>query len=138
MASDIFDEMLKDFKTLTELKRFSKEQHQTILQLTNQIEQLKKENESLKKSSGGEVVRASSGPVIAGPVYDNHEENICRMELKKLHDLSLDRALTLEETKKVEIYTKLLLQLDSRPKALDVDAKKEDVGDLLKLVKNDE
>lgn len=137
MAKDIFDEMLKEFSSIAELKDFTKEQHKTIMNLTSQISQLKKENELLKQ--GNSVVQNSEKPLISQPpFYEDYQENICRMELKKLHDVSMERALTLEETKKVEIYTKLLIQIDARPKTLQVDAKAEKTDDLLKLISNNE
>jgi len=52
----IFDEMLKDYKDLSSLKDFSREQHEEIMRLTSQIEKLKQDNKKLKEQRSLKVM----------------------------------------------------------------------------------
>lgn len=131
------EEMMKSFASMAELKSFAEQQHKTILELTKSIDKLRAKNkqlEDLLQQKTPALVGEYTPIVTAGTVDEAHEENICRMELKKLHDLSLERALTYEETKKVDIFTKLLLAINQRPKGELINTKKKDTDELLKLV----
>lgn len=131
------EEMMKSFATMAELKSFAEQQHKTILELTKSIDKLRAKNkqlEDLLQQKTPSLVGEYTPVITAGTINEAHEENICRMELKKLHDESLLRALTYEETKKVEIFTKLLLAINQRPKGELLNTKKKDTDELLKLV----
>jgi hypothetical protein len=63
------------------------------------------------------------------------EETICRVQLHLLNNASMLRELTMEETKKVEIYTKLLSQINNTKKKQPNDALDSlSDTDLLKIV----
>lgn len=135
------DDMIKSFATLADLSEFSKQQHLTILELTKKIDALKVKNAQLETliQEKTPVLVGEYTPILhAGRIDEAYEENICKMELKKLHDLSLERPLTYEETKKVEIFTKLILALSQKPKGNLIDTKKKDTEELLKLVSNND
>ena len=137
--SGVFDEMMKQYQDLASLREFSECQHETILQLSKKIDKLEKQKRDLevvvKENNPNAILSAetTSSPAIALTTGE-HEENICRMELKKLNDISIERILTLEEAKKTEIYTKLLLQIDSRKKPATRDVTEVNTEELLKLV----
>lgn len=131
------DEMLKSFSDIAELRDFSEQQHKTILELTKKIDALKAKNKQLEDllQQKTPVLVGEYTPIIqSGRIDELYEENICKMELKKLHDLSIERTLTYEETKKVDIYTKLLLAINAKPKGQTIDTKKKDTDELLRLV----
>lgn len=131
------DEMMKSFADMAELKLFAEQQHKTILELTKSIDKLRAKNKQLEEllQKKTPVLVGEYSPIVsAGTIDEAHEENICKMELKKLHDVSLERALTYEETKKVDIFTKLLLAINQKPKGELINTKKKDTDELLKLV----
>lgn len=132
----IFDEMIKQYKDISEVQAFAEAQHKTIVELTKKISKLEEEKLHLEKLLNKTVpilVEPQSNIIKSGNIED-HEENICRMELKKLHDLSLERTLTLEEAKKVELYTKLLLALNNVPKRMEKPVREFSTDDLLEIV----
>ena len=131
------DDMLKSFESQIELQAFAEQQHITILELTKKIDTLKEKNkqlETLLQTKTPVLVGEYSPIVQASTINEAHEETICRIELKKLHDIAIERALTYEETKKVDIYTKLLIAINQKPKNQIIDTKKKGTEELLKLV----
>jgi hypothetical protein len=59
------------------------------------------------------------------------------MEIQKLRDISLIRALTMEEAKKLDIFSKLLMAFENKPKTLIVDTSKFSDKELLGLLDSD-
>ena len=95
-------------------------------ELKMRIVDLLKENNILKKQL--EVARSSESLMVNqpnSPILDvnsryigaSDEETICRMQLEILNKVSMMRELSMEETKKVDIYTKLLIQINSGKKS---------------------
>lgn len=112
---------MKKPKTLAEYKIYSETLKETIKDLTE-------ENRLLKAGKKSNIQIAKD--------QDDIDETICKMQLKKLNANSLSRELTMEETKKVEIFTKLLIALQQRPKREDNTAKDLSDDDLLADVIN--
>lgn len=143
MSKDVdshIHDMIKSFKTMKDLQEFTEAQHSTIMELTRKVQSLTEKNkhmENLLQQQVPVLVSEYKPPTIVGPNDQDHEEAICRMELKKLHDLSIERALTFEETKKVEVYTKLLISLSQKPKSVENIAKGKTTTELLRLVGSD-
>lgn len=137
----MIDDMMKQYINMAELQEFAKAQHKTILDLTKKISKLEEEKKHLEKLIGNSVpilVGQEHSLIKSGSIIENHEENICRMELKKLHDISMVSALTLEEAKKVELYTKLLLSLHNQPKKVKTEEREVSTEDLLQIVETEE
>ena len=136
------DDIFKSFSDMSEAREFIKAQHLTILDLSKKLDkavQEKKQIEDLLQQKTPQLIGDYSPLVQVGTINEAYEENICKMELKKLHDLSVERILTHEEAKKVEIYTKLLLAINTRPVHTVIEAKKKSTDDLLKIaVGNDD
>lgn len=130
------EELMKSFSEITELQVFCEQQHATILELTKKIDALKAKNKQLEDLLQTKVpLIGEYKPIVqAGRIDEAYEENICRIELKKLHDVSLERALTMEEARKVEIYSKLLIAINQKPKNDIIDTEKIKTEDLLRLV----
>lgn len=125
------DKMISQFKNMVELQSFAAAQYTTILDQSSKLKKLEDEVKHLKK------LLESMSPLIGEPskvssVDDGEvEASICRTELAKLQDISTQRELTYEEAKKVDMYAKLLITLQSRPKIKDDKTKGMKEADLL-------
>lgn len=108
-------ELAKDFKELTELKMYCEAQYKTIEFLQQKLTKLEMENKHLKELVAGAV------PIVpeAKPIQVSTEQAIAEMQLKRLETLSMERELTLEETKKYDLLVKNLMV--SKPKKKDLD-----------------
>lgn len=105
------DSMIDQFKNDHEIKAYAEAQYSTILEQSKKIQRLEEENASLKKalegSSSGE--KNEETKTLLG--YDENassEEIIAVVQLAKLKEISYDRELNLDETKRVEIYSKIV------------------------------
>lgn len=111
--SDSIDKMSKQFSNLNELQTYADAQYITIVSLNRKINELENKNKSLEAmlSSGTPIVKENSSDIQLLS-QGSDEETICRLQLKLFKDkvLSGDE-LTLEETKRVEIYAKLLIAI---------------------------
>lgn len=117
---------------MEQLQLFAEAQQTTILQLSKKIQKLEDENKQLK----------SSVPIIKTQVDniqqfgENDSEYICTLEISKLKNVSLERELTYEEAKRLEIYFRLLNQLNLTSKKVEKEVKNISTDELLKLVDN--
>jgi hypothetical protein len=110
---DIFGQFQSD----EDREAFMSAQFSAITNLTKQLEEAKAKirhlEELIKKSP---LPTAQSDSVASDK--DSDELLICKEQLSRLNDVSKDRELTLEETRKVEIYSKIVNQAkDSSKKA---------------------
>lgn len=132
MAS--IDNMLEQFKDIAELKAYAEGQSKTIIELSKKNKKLEDENKKLNSLIEQErLIGVKSS--IQSNISD--EENIARMQLKLLKTFSDDRELTYEESKKVELYTKIVKEFDNKKNKLPNTNSEEKLEDLLRLVKND-
>ena len=130
--NNFFDKMTKELKTLAQYKQFAEAQHSTILDLSKKIQELEKKIKELP-SSGESITK-----IIHTDLNISSEELICLTQLSLLKESSEGRELTLEEAKKVDIYSKILNQIKGNkkePKDIFNNLKDEE---LLKLVENNE
>lgn len=129
--------MFEETKELADMRAFSEAQHKTIVQLTKKIKQLEEERDHLKKivETTAPVIQTSpSASFPAEKFLTSDQEAICRVQLNKLREIALDRELTLEETKKVEIFSKIITTLENAPKTIKIDTKSVDSSDLMGLL----
>lgn len=132
------DQMMQQFKTDTELKAYAEAQYMTILEMSKKIQKLEEDNLHLKKmlEKSVPILEEDKKDLLIFPAGTTNEEIICSIQLGKLKELSMERELTLEETKKTEIYSKILLSLRNKTD----DSKKQaptealSTADLLNLV----
>lgn len=131
------DKMLDQFKELSDLQAFARAQQKTIVDLTKKNKALEEEVKHLKK------LLESTVPIIKVPEENkidfnaSDEEAIAREQLFKLKDISKERELTLEETKRVEIYSKILAALkNQQTKPIDVSSRKLSDAELIAALKN--
>lgn len=110
--SEAFNKMVEQYKSMGELVEFSEAQFKTIVEQTKKITELQNEIEHLKS------MLVSTTPILNVPslVAIDDEETISRVQLHKLKEISQVRELTLEEARKLEIYSKIINQIENRPK----------------------
>lgn len=136
---------MSDTKNVTELQaafndlqEYSDNQFRTILDLKKQIDALKIEKKQLQESLEKNI------PVISNNISNisigiTNEQLVCETQILLLKDHAVTRELTLEETKKFEIYTKVLENIKSKaPKQSDAHVEKMTDDQLLKLVVDNE
>lgn len=107
------------FKDYAELKTFAESQYKLILELSKKINKLELEKNSLEKllkevdkEAKKEVIREQSKE--GNKVAISDEEEICLTQLKLLNEMSAGIELNMEQSKKVEIFTKLLLAIRAK------------------------
>lgn len=121
-----------------DLKAFAEAQQKTIIHLTRKIKTLEDENAHLKKlvEQTVPVIKPDNQPALdpqqkGEKFLTSDQEAICRVQLNKLREISFDRELTLEEAKRVEIFSKILNLLETTPKTIKIETKEMKNEDLL-------
>lgn len=130
---DQLDEMLEQFKDFASLQKFAEAQQNAIQTLSKKIKQLEEENALLKTETD---TSPRSTFQIEDLGYGSDEEVISKIQLARLKEVSMERELTLEEAKRVEIFSKIILSKEKN-KTFDFAAKKVDSTDLLKMIENE-
>lgn len=129
--------MSEEFKTIAELQTYANSQHEIINKLNAKINALEESEKHLQKLLADNSIIVTEG---AKDLFIQCEdpEAISRTQLKILRDRSLQQELTIEETKRVEIYTKILDGVEAKKKnqVKDVTGTASD-EELLKLVANE-
>lgn len=122
MASN-FDNMISEYKDYSELKIFSEGQFRVITDLSKKIQKLEEENKSLKlivEKSLPEDINHSQAESVFG---SSDPEIIARTQLALIKRTSLSgEELTIEEAKKAQIYTDILLKATASTKGNNVEA----------------
>lgn len=128
------NDLIKEMRDMAELEKFTKKQYATILELSKKNTELENEIVHLK------VLLESANIPVIGPELsssnDPHEKLICEIQLRRLNEVSMQRELTAEESKKVETYSKILATFRKPNKEQENPVKNVDTADLLQLVKN--
>lgn len=108
------DKMINQFTNFEDLQAFAKAQQKTLIDLTKKLKTSEDKVKHLEKLVEGAV------PLINPPAKvdfsANDEESIAREQLYLLKRVSSERELNLEETKRVEIYSKILMALKGKQK----------------------
>jgi len=135
------EKMLDEAKDLAELRVFSEAQQKTIMKLNKKNKELEDEIVHLKKllETTAPVITTETNPVISTEKFlTTDQEAICRMQLNRLKEVSFERELTLEEAKRVEIFSKIINVLENSPKTIKVETKNIDSKDLMSLIEHNE
>lgn len=130
--------LIENYKTYEELTFFVESQFKQILNLTKKIKELEDQNTKLKTEKKLAVVPNDAPVPGTTPnlkVLDD-AKTVSQVQLRMLKDIAFERELTLEETKKLEIFNKILNQAVDKDKPLKVDAKVLKDDDLIKLIEN--
>lgn len=110
-------------------KAFQKAQANLIVTQTKQINELKTKLDEMSKQISQltiENTRLKTVGAESDVEKGSDAETICLVQLALLNSFSMQRELTLEETRKTEIYTKTLVLLNSKKK----EEKNDPVGEL--------
>lgn len=120
-------------KEYSELKLYSDAQTKTITELSRKLKVKEDEVIHLKKLLEGSVplVREKKDLI---KFETNDQEYICRTEINKLRDISMEQELSLEQCKKLDIYSKILKELANAPKTIEVKSRSLSEAELLSIV----
>lgn len=137
--SNQIDKTVAQYRDFNQLQEFAQAQQTTIVQLSKKIQKLEDERDHLKKLLESSVpLLKEPGKSIPGEKFlTSDEEAICVMQLNKLRDISTERELTLEETRRVEIFSKILTTVRNAPKVIELKSKQLTDGELLALIEKD-
>lgn len=143
--NDSVDKLADEYsKTEDDKAAYIKAQTSTIISQTKEINRLKQELEKIAKENERlsmelvqtKAVGSVSGGGSEGQFDISAEETICVVQLEILKNMAMTRELTLEETKKAEIYTKTLLMIRGKKPVEKEEEKIEKLSneDLLKMM----
>lgn len=117
----------------TEMKSYSDAQFVTIVDLQKKIYSLQEENKSLKVMLEGNLPPLGfSTPDFALGI--SKEQLICEVQIELLRQAAITRELTLEETKKFQMFEQILDKIRKDPTKRDSNVEKMDDSSLLQLV----
>ena len=136
---DSMDKMLEQFKDMSSLQKYAEAQYKTILSLSRRVKVLEEENVELKDilEKSTPLVNEDKKNFVAYQVEaSSDEEMIAKVQLARMKEISMDRELTLEEAKRVEIFTKILANKGSNS-SIAIQTQKMNSDDLLKMLDND-
>ena len=136
---DSMDKMLEQFKDMSSLQKYAEAQYKTILSLSRRVKVLEEENVELKdllEKSTPLVNEDKKNFVTYQVEASSDEEMIAKVQLARMKEISMDRELTLEEAKRVEIFTKILANKGSNS-SIAIQTQKMNSDDLLKMLDND-
>jgi hypothetical protein len=128
------------YKEFNQLQEYAVAQEQTILQLSKKMQKLEEERDHLKKllETSMPLIKTEGQESSAEKILTSSEEHICVTQLEKLRDISSSRELTLEETRRVEIFSKVLNIARNAPKTIEPKHKQLDTKQMLALVESDD
>lgn len=124
-----------------EQKAFIKAQQSTIISQTKEINNLRREVEKLAKENERLLMENAQAKAM-NPQKEqfgtSDEETICVVQLAILKNLALTRELSLEETKKTEIYVKTLKEIRGKKVVANEEEKVEKLSteDLIKFMES--
>jgi hypothetical protein len=136
---DSMDKMLEQFKDMSSLQKYAEAQYKTILSLSRKVKVLEEENVELKDllEKSTPLLNEEKKNFVAYQVEaSSDEEMIAKVQLARMKEISMERELTLEEAKRVEIFTKILVNKGSNS-SISIQTQKMNSDDLLKMLDND-
>jgi vacuolar-type H+-ATPase subunit I/STV1 len=115
---DTIETLLAEYKSTVELQAFAKSQMEVIQNLTKKLAKVEEEKRHLE-----ELLEQTNplqvGQQLAVPSVDlgaSDSEIIARTQLQMLRVMAMQGELTMEEVKKTEIFTNILLSLNKKEK----------------------
>jgi len=135
MPQDNISKTILQFKEFGQLQEYANAQQITLTQLSKKLQKLEEERDHLKQLLESSVpILREEGKTLSGEKFlTSSEEAICVMQLEKLRDISSGRELTLEEARRVEIFSKVLSASRNAPKVIELKTQKMSEAELLAL-----
>lgn len=137
------DQLVEQYKTVEELKIFVGSQFKQIMALTKKLKELEDKNEELQKKANRpqnlEAVAQinETGNLITPDLKVlNDAKTIAQVQIRKLKEEAFSRELTLEETKKLDIFNKILTEKQEVAKKSENPTKVLNEQELLALVQS--
>lgn len=141
--NNVFDitEMSKQFKNRAEVEKYADHLFVSLKDTLVRLQKLESENKQLKELLSSNKP-TSNLPVEIKPNLIPNEQLISEIQLERLKNISIDRQLTLDETKQFDILIKNLYLSKGKPSnTINAKSRKidEDVSEaeLLQIVKTD-
>jgi|ERR1019366_1138559 hypothetical protein len=136
--SDNVSKTIAQYREMSQLQQYAMAQEQTLLQMSKKLKKLEEERDHLKQLLESSVpILASENKPLGEKFLTSSEEAICTMQLEKLRDISTGRELTLEEARRVEIFSKVLSASRNSPKVIELKTKHMTNEELLAIVESD-
>jgi hypothetical protein len=133
------DKTILQYKDFDTLQQFAQAQQTTIIQISKKNQRLEEEVIHLKKLLESSVpLLKEEGKSLGERLLTSSEEAICTIQLEKLRDISMGRELTLEEARRVEIFSKVLNVSRNMPKTIEIKNKQLSSQELLAIVENND
>jgi hypothetical protein len=118
-----------------EVRMFVEAQMNTIMELNKKVMKLEMERKALESKMSNMVI---STPQINPDLFDiTDEETICLTQIALLRGLALQRELTTEESKRFEVYHKVMNNLRGKKPEERPDFSAVDTDNLLKMIEVD-
>lgn len=133
MSDKPISKTIAQYKDWNQLAEFAEAQNTTILNLSKKnqlLEEKLKQAEVLLKSTVPNISSQLPGVKITA---EDDSEYIATVEIAKLKTFTLERTLTLEETRMFDTYYKILNNINSKPNR-EKEVKETPTQDLLKIV----
>lgn len=134
--NDNISRTISQYKDWDQLAQFAQAQQTTIVQISKKIQRLEEERDHLKTLLESSVPLIKTESDSVNESTENDSEYICTLEIAKLKKISIQRALTYEEVKRLEIHFKMLTQINSRPNKQEKDVKELSNDRLLELIES--
>lgn len=133
---DNISKTILQYKEMGQLQQFAEAQSSTIIQLSKKLKKLEEERDHLKQllESSVPILKDDKSPLMGEKFLTSSEEAICVMQLEKLRDISSARELTLEEARRVEIFSKVLTASRNSPKVIELKTQNMSNEELLAIV----
>lgn len=119
MSDEITNRILNNFTNVDDLKEYASSQYRTIITQSKKITELERKVESLESKLQESEKKAAVNSVLSldQPEGSSDVETTCMIQIAMLKGLAMNRELTLEETKKLEIFAKTILAVRGKPVA---------------------
>lgn len=124
---------LEQYKNFDELMAYCVAQGETLANQSRKMMEMKEEISHLKTLLAGAVPIIEIDPSTVD-MTSRDEHVVAQIEIQKLRKYSMQRELTMEETKKLEIFTKVLSMTPPEKKKEVFDTKGMDTEALLKAI----
>ncbi len=106
MSLDTISNISEKFQSQTELQNYCDRQYKSLLQAKEIILSLKAEVSHLKELLSSSNHLVNSPPEL---IIKSVEQTICEIQIEMLREEAMNRSLTLEETKRLDLLVKNLL-----------------------------